>query len=183
MIGQTTTLSHRGSSDCNNGCNVSSEAPHEPYTLADHREAHREKRKRIQRSRRINHVIQNILAVIWAYSIPESQLRTEFEDNIFGTIFLFHTLQIISLVLFFWASYTEPGFLPTKWNPSKSEKGVNNDGDDQLQERESLLSHNRSNSDKGITRIDLSADTEVPPSFCNKYVDSYTFSLFIISDF
>ena len=107
--------------------------------------------------------MQNVMATVWAWSIPESQLRIWFDSNMYDMLLLFHILQFVALCVFFWASCTEPGFLPSKHSEAASADAADH-------EKVSLLS-DRDDPDVesgNITKIDIRK--EVPPSYCRKYV-------------
>lgn len=141
--------------------------------------AERHRRRRvIQWGRRGNQVTQNVVAAVWAWSIPESQLRIYYDMNMYDKILLFHTLQLISLIFFFWASCMEPGFLgpdpfkpsnPTNGSTATTAKKATDGFDGADHEKVGLLTEREDHDDidveKGnVTKIDLRKD--VPMSFC-----------------
>jgi len=100
--------------------------------------------------------MQNVMAVIWAWSIPESQLRIWFANYQYDMVLLFHSLQIIALIAFFCASCTEPGFIESKKTKSS---GCDSETVSLLSDREDpdVESGN-------VTRVDMRK--QVPPSLC-----------------
>ena len=168
--------------NCKSGkCNMPTTKPSD-WTASEIKAERHRRRRVIQWGRRGNQVTQNVVAAVWAWSIPESQLRIYYDMNMYDKILLFHTLQLISLIFFFWASCMEPGFLgpdpfkpsnPTNGSTASTAKKATDGFDGADHEKVGLLTEREDHDDidveKGnVTKIDLRKD--VPMSFCRKYV-------------
>jgi len=125
-------------------------------------EKRRNKRKLRQWSRRGNHTLQNIIAAVWIWSLPESEIRYYYDNNMYDKILLFHGLQILALILFFISSLAEPGFLSSNAIPDDTNDKLKKNEDEAI----SLLSSTDDIDveDKGVVAVD--PNNYPPPSFC-----------------
>ena len=135
-----------------------SHSRHAPPTPKD-RKRRRSRRLIRQWGRRGNHCLQNLIAAVWIWSLSDSELRESYDANLYDRIVLFHALQLLSLMLFFYASLSEPGFL------AKHDE-ANSNSNDADQEHVSLL-QNAENGHGQVIEIDVSQDN-APPSFCSR---------------
>ena len=153
---------HKGHGNCQHGL----EDKWKELTPKDY-EKRRNKRKLRQWSRRGNHTLQNIIAAIWIWSLSDSQLMYYYENNFYDKILLFHGFQILSLILFFIASLTEPGFLESNSIPNDTNEKLKKNED----EVRGLLSDTDNidleNGQNGVAIVD--PNNNPPPSFCRRY--------------
>ena len=138
----------------------------------------RSRRKLRQWSRRGNHTIQNGIAAIWICSLAESSLQYYYENNMYDKILLFHGFQLLSLILFFYASLSEPGFLSPNAIPDDSNAKTKKNGDEVI----SLLS-SIDYTDIENNGIMVDPAKETPPSFCRRYVFYNITSLHLLTTY
>eukprot|EP01083_Nonionella_stella_P153190 491831_1 len=174
---------HKHASNCKHKqhkkCNHSGPKEHCNHGMEQHKELtpkeHKQRtRRRLIRQwgRRGNHVLQNIIAAIWVWSLSESSLRYYYDNHIYDKILIFHGLQVLSLVLFFYSSLTEPGFLESNSIPKHTNQQLKKHDD----EIDTLLPNDNTDIESdAIIKIDPNNDA--PPSLCRTYV-SFIYHLY-----